>query len=131
MDPNARRLKAPPLPKFQEQASAPSQINEKVASFLSEIEQESSTPVSIESKPAPADKKKLSMASLSSKLNSIIGGKKIDLNKVVVNKKPEQPKERREIEIEYDPANPNSYEQARSHYTDLFNRLADPVPHNR
>ena len=42
-----------------------------------------------------------------------MGSKKIDLNKVVEKSKkqpePEQPKSRRDIEIEYDPANPNSY----------------------
>ena len=58
------------------------------------------------------------MASLSSKLNSIIGSKKIDLNKVVVPKKvsSEQPKERRDIEAEYDPAHPNCYDQAKAQF---------------
>ena len=59
------------------------------------------------------------MASLNSKLNSIIGAKKIDLNKVVVNTKKaevEQPKQRRDIELEYDPAHPNSYDQSKMLY---------------
>ena len=55
-----------------------------------------------------------------------MSSKKIDLNKVVENSKKVEPeKNRRDIEIEYDPANPNSYEQSKAHYADIFNKLKD------
>lgn len=79
--------------------------------------------------PVPAageEKKKFSLASLNSKLNSIMSNKKIDLSKVVESsKKAEQveQKQRRDIEIDYDPWHPNSYEQSKGHYLEIFQKM--------
>ena len=89
MNPNMRRLKAPPLPKFEENNQPAEKMNEKVADFLSQISKESPNSPMPEkaSAPAPVEKKKANLASINSKLSSIMNSKKIDLNKVVLSKK--------------------------------------------